>query len=75
MKHLENNSEWSETQLGQYSAISQDFETVMLYEAYPTPLLVGSKFVSEPCYHLARLFSHFSDCSQSFRDASGNKER
>lgn len=62
MKHLENNSEWLETQLGQYSAISQDFETLMLYEAYPTPSPVGSKIVSELQFQFSETFLTFSGC-------------
>ena len=46
MKNLRKESEWLETQLGQYSAISQDFDTTFLYESYPTPLPVGSTMVS-----------------------------
>ncbi|MCJ1433791.1 hypothetical protein MMC27_003156 [Xylographa pallens] len=45
MKHLEQHSEWLETQLGQYSAISQDFDTTFLYESYPTPLPLGSSII------------------------------
>lgn len=47
LKHLRHGSEWLETQIGQYSAISEDFDTVFLYESYPTPLPLGSKMVGD----------------------------
>ena len=41
LKHLENNSEWLQQQLGQYNPISGDFVTKFAYEEYKTPTMLG----------------------------------
>ena len=38
LQHLERDSEWLQQQLGQFTAISGDFETKFAYECYPTPI-------------------------------------
>ncbi|OCK72795.1 hypothetical protein K432DRAFT_314863, partial [Lepidopterella palustris CBS 459.81] len=41
MKHLEQNSEWLQQQLGQYNPISNEFVTKFAYEEYKTPTVLG----------------------------------
>lgn len=41
MKHLEQNSEWLQQQLGQYNPISSEFVTKFAYEEYKTPSVLG----------------------------------
>jgi len=41
MKHLEQNSEWLQQQLGQYNPISSEFVTKFVYEEYKTPTVLG----------------------------------
>jgi hypothetical protein len=41
MKHLEQNSEWLQQQLRQYSLISSEFVTKFAYEEYKTPTVLG----------------------------------
>ena len=41
LKHLEENSEWLQQQLGQYGPISGDFVTKFAYEEYKTPTAMG----------------------------------
>jgi hypothetical protein len=41
MKHLEQNSEWLQQQLGQYNPISSEFVTKFAYEEYKTPTMLG----------------------------------
>ena len=41
MKHLEQNSEWLQQQLGQYGPISSNFITKFAYEEYETPTVLG----------------------------------
>ena len=56
--HLAKNSEWLEYQQALFLPISDQFETIYLYETYPTPLLgggallVGSSEVLVPEIHL-----------------------
>jgi hypothetical protein len=41
LRHLEENSEWLQQQLGQYNPISGDFVTKFAFEEYPTPTILG----------------------------------
>ena len=41
LRHLEENSEWLQQQLGQYNPISGDFVTKFAFEEYPTPTVLG----------------------------------
>lgn len=41
LKHLEEDSEWLQQQLGQYGPISGDFETKFAYEEYKTRTAFG----------------------------------
>jgi hypothetical protein len=45
LRHLEQNSEWLQQQLGQYAGISGDFETKFGYEMYPTPIALGKSIL------------------------------
>ena len=60
IRHLHRESEWLETQLGQFAAISQDFETIFLYESYPISFPGGSKIVSEFEHNMHKLAHHRS---------------
>jgi hypothetical protein len=50
IKHLEQNSEWLQQQLGQYNPISSEFITKFAYEVYKTRTVLG---------HLIMVSSHF----------------
>jgi hypothetical protein len=50
IKHLEQNSEWLQQQLGQYNPISSEFITKFAYEEYKTPTVLG---------HLIMVSSYF----------------
>ena len=41
IKHLEQDSEWLQQQLGQYGPISGDFVTKFAFEEYKTPTALG----------------------------------
>ncbi|OCL01786.1 hypothetical protein AOQ84DRAFT_206150 [Glonium stellatum] len=45
LEHLERDSEWLETQLGQYNSISSEFRTIFCFESYPTPLPAGNSMM------------------------------
>jgi hypothetical protein len=45
LNHLERDSEWLETQLEQYKAISSDIFTIFCYESCPTALPAGRSIV------------------------------
>jgi hypothetical protein len=45
MKHLEQDSEWLQQQLGQYGPISGDFVTKFAYEAYETRTVLGNSIM------------------------------
>lgn len=45
LNHLERDSEWLETQLEQYKAISSDIFTIFCYESCPTALPAGRSMV------------------------------
>ena len=45
LNHLERDSEWLETQLEQYKAISSDVFTIFCYESCPTALPAGRSMV------------------------------
>jgi hypothetical protein len=45
MKHLEQNSEWLQQQLGQYNPISSEFVTKFAYEEYKTPTVLGQSIM------------------------------
>jgi hypothetical protein len=48
MKHLEQNSEWLQQQLGQYNPISSEFVTKFAYEEYKTPTMLGYSIIVVP---------------------------
>lgn len=52
LKHLEENSEWLQQQLGQYGPISGDFVTKFAYEEYQTPTAMRHSI-------MVNLSSHF----------------
>ena len=60
LEHLAKNSEWLEYQQALFLPISDQFETIYFYEAYPTPLpgsgalLVCSSEVLVPGIHFGR---------------------
>jgi hypothetical protein len=41
LRHLEQDSEWLQQQLGQFGPISNEFVTKFAYEEYPTPTALG----------------------------------
>lgn len=45
LKNLEQNSEWLQQQLAQYSLISSGFVTKFAYEVYETPTVMGHSFM------------------------------
>ncbi|KAL2127011.1 hypothetical protein VTI74DRAFT_11480 [Chaetomium olivicolor] len=47
LEHLERNSEFLQSQLGQYLSISDQFVTKFAYETLPTPLPVGGSIMSQ----------------------------
>lgn len=50
MKHLKQNSEWLQQQLGQYNPISSGFITKFAYEEYETPTLLGHSIMVCSCF-------------------------
>ncbi|KAL9103273.1 MAG: hypothetical protein Q9163_001675 [Psora crenata] len=48
LKHLEDNSEWLQQQLGQYGSISGDFVTKFAYEVYKTPTIMRYSILVVP---------------------------
>jgi hypothetical protein len=48
LRNLEQHSEWLLQQLGQYSAISNDFVTKFAYEVYPMSTVLGKSFEVSP---------------------------
>jgi hypothetical protein len=45
LKHLREDSEWLQQQLGQYAPISGDFVTKFAYETLPTPIAAGGSMM------------------------------
>lgn len=52
LKHLEQNSEWLQQQLGQYAPISSDFVTKFAYEMLPTPIALGKTIMVSIVHYL-----------------------
>ncbi|KAJ6125811.1 hypothetical protein N7471_010304 [Penicillium samsonianum] len=48
LRHLEENSEWLQQQLGQYGPVSGDFVTKFAFEEYPTPTVLGGSIMVVP---------------------------
>ncbi|KAK3897210.1 P-loop containing nucleoside triphosphate hydrolase protein [Staphylotrichum tortipilum] len=48
LKHLEQDSEWLQQQLGQFAPISGDFVTKFAYEEYATPTVLGHSIMVVP---------------------------
>ncbi len=57
MKHLEENSEWLQQQLGQYGPISGEFVTKFAYEEYKTSTVMRHSIMVnsfDACSHTVR---------------------
>ena len=59
LKHLEQDSEWLQEQLGQYALISGDFVTKFAFEEYPTPTVLGHSIMV--CNLLLKLWQFVDD--------------
>ncbi|KAF2434895.1 hypothetical protein EJ08DRAFT_581701, partial [Tothia fuscella] len=53
IKHLEQDSEWLQQQLGQYNPVSSDFITKFAYEEYKTPTVLGHSILVCSCLLLS----------------------
>ncbi len=68
LKHLEQNSEWLQHQLGQYGLISGDFVTKVGYEEYETPTVLGhSIMVRGLCFLRDVAVNKKAGCTQGLR--------
>jgi hypothetical protein len=58
MKHLEQDSEWLQQQLGQYRPISGEFVIKFAYEEYKTPTVLGHSIMVCPLIVLSSVIRH-----------------
>ena len=63
LRHLEQDSEWLEQQLGQFAPISRDFAIKFACEIYPTPIASGeTRMVSIFFFYTGRLLMRIRLC-------------